>query len=286
MTPENTHGSAAHQPVSGGGDSALAHLSVFNKNRHFLFIYKKTEKLVTAVYMITNFIKDSEPLKWRLRERALELMSLNMSFNTVSLSERKELLREYQAISIEIVSLTSIAYHSGLISEMNWAILKKEFEALVDTIERGENRQANEETVIISPEFFSAPMLSPEPIRPTASPVMPTVSPARPQSIVSKGQASITVRKEKLVSLSERPASIINQKDSVSSTPAPKDDRRSVIMSVLSKRDGLSVKDFVDALKGVSEKTIQRELLAMVASGTLRKEGERRWSRYFLPTSA
>lgn len=274
-----------------GDDSRLAHFAVFNRSKHFLFIYKKTEKLVTAVYMITNFIKDSEPLKWRIRERALELMSLNMSFNTVSLSERKELLREYQAISIEIVSLTSIAYHSGLISEMNYTILKTEFESLVEVIERGENRQANEETIIIDPDFFNASMSSePSSLSSTPEAISAPRQPASANNVLYKGQTNVQRSKPHLMSFkSQRPE--IKVKKDISTSPSfsrvtspaeAKQDRKSIILSVLSNKDGLSVKDFVDAIKDVSEKTIQRELLAMVASGTIRKEGERRWSKYFI----
>jgi hypothetical protein len=277
-----------------GGELSVAQFSVFNRSKHFLFIYKKTEKLVTAVYMITNFIKDTEPLKWRIRERALELMSLNMSFNTVSLSERKELLREYQAISIEIVSLTSIAYHSGLISEMNATILKTEFESLVETIERGENRQANEETIIINPDFFNAPLTEPSTL--PSAPATSTQSRATDSSaVLYKGHASTPVIRPRNMSFTASRPEIKIKKDI--STPVAtslgrstntgevKGDRKAVILSILSKKEGLSVKDFVDALKGVSEKTIQRELLSMVASGTIKKEGERRWSRYFMPKS-
>jgi hypothetical protein len=267
-----------------GGEFGIAQFSVFNRSKHFLFIYKKTEKLVTAVYMITNFIKDNEPLKWRIRERALELMSLNMSFNTVSLSERKELLREYQAISIEIVSLTSIAYHSGLISEMNATILKTEFESLVETIERGENRQANEETIIINPDFFNAPIAEPSTL-PGASPAS-TRKPTRGESAVFyKGHTPAVTPRPRPMSFIPARTEVRIKKDIIPSTVAPKEDRKAVIISILSKKDGLSVKDFVDSIKGVSEKTIQRELLSMVASGTIKKEGERRWSRYFMPKS-
>ena len=61
-----------------------------------------------------------------------------------------------------------------------------------------------------------------------------------------------------------------------------KDDRKVIITRLLSKKGGLNIKDFSQAIRGCSEKTIQRELLAMVASGVLKKEGERRWSTYSL----
>ena len=263
-------------PEKKGGD--LAYLSVFNNNRHFAFVYKKTEKLVTALYMITNYIHDEEPLKWHIRERALELMSLNISFNTVSLSERKGLLKEYQAFSVEITSLASIAYHSGLISEMNWVVLKREFENLVETIERGENKHANEETIIINPSFFDATLPAPEVPRAIAE----STGPASSSAVLYKGHAQSVAAPARNMSFMNRKPENKVKKDNPRPVAEKKEDRKDVILSVLSKKDGLSVKDFVDALKDVSEKTIQRELLAMVASGTIRKEGERRWSRYFM----
>ena len=42
------------------------------------------------------------------------------------------------------------------------------------------------------------------------------------------------------------------------------------------------IKDVSPLIKGCSEKTIQRELLSMVKSGILKKEGEKRWSKYSL----
>ena len=42
------------------------------------------------------------------------------------------------------------------------------------------------------------------------------------------------------------------------------------------------IKDVSPLIGGFSEKTIQRELAAMVQAGILRKVGEKRWSRYSL----
>lgn len=232
---------------------------VFGHNHHFAFIYKKTEKLVTAVYMITNFIKDNEPLKWRIRENALSLMEINIDCNSVSLTERRDLLKEFQSVALEIVSFSSIAYHAGIISEMNFHILSREFNNLISLIGKGENRQANEQTVMLDPGFFD-----------TEEPPAFKTATVSTEPHISKGQVSRTSSNPVMESLSPRVST------------APKDNRKTSIIKLLSKKNGLNIKDFSESIKGCSAKTIQRELLAMVASGVLKKEGDRRWSTYSL----
>ena len=61
-----------------------------------------------------------------------------------------------------------------------------------------------------------------------------------------------------------------------------KDIRRETIVKMLRAKGEITIKDISHLVRGVSEKTIQRELLAMVAEGILTKEGERRWSRYLM----
>lgn len=254
----------------------MGNIMVFNQNHHFAYVYKKTEKLVTAVYMITNFIKDNEPLKWRIREKALELLSLNVSLSSVSLSDRKDFLKKYQAYSVEIVSLSSIAHHAGLISEMNFEILSREFGNLASTIEKDENKKASEETVILSPNFFDAPAV-PQSLSET---VRDTKSEA--DSVLYKRQDPIV----RPTAIQHQPTAQITKDISqpVRSTKKieSKNERQEAIIKLLSNRNRLSVKDFTDTIKGVSEKTIQRELLLMVSNGVLKKEGERRWSTYSL----
>lgn len=288
MHPQHFEGQS--QVGSGGTEKKLGSLMVFNQNHHFAYIYKKTEKLVTAIYMITNFIKDNEPLKWGIREKALALLSLNMSFNTVSLSDRKDLLKQYQAFSVEIVSLSSIAHHSGLISQMNFEVLKREFDSLVHVIEKDENKKANEETVILNPGFFDAPRDKRES---EASAIVSPATFAAPEpressDVLYKGHeraAALQPAPAPIVAPAERKIERLVIKD-IPQKAVPKgdskEDRQSAIVRILSKKGGLSIKDFAASIKGVSEKTIQRELLAMVASGVLKKEGERRWSTYSL----
>lgn len=290
---QNNVGNNDRQIESRSPEKGLDPAVFFGHNKHFAFIFRKTEKLVTAVYMITNFIKDSEPLKWKIREAALALMAVNVDLHTVSLSERRNLLKEYKALALEVVSFSSVAQHSGLISEMNFGILSREFNSLVSTIDKDENRQANEQTVILDPRFFDAPepeaphaqsasSFSASPVAPVAS-VAPSVRPV--QAPVHKGHSSRTSTSAAIETSTSNRKEYLPMKDvqeKASRAPESKDSRQSVIIKLLSKKSGLSIKDFAESIKGCSEKTIQRELLAMVAAGTLKKEGERRWSTYSL----
>lgn len=56
--------------------------------------------------------------------------------------------------------------------------------------------------------------------------------------------------------------------------------RREAILSVIRARGVVSIKDISDSITDCSEKTIQRELIGLVKDNVVVREGERRWSRY------
>jgi predicted HTH transcriptional regulator len=58
--------------------------------------------------------------------------------------------------------------------------------------------------------------------------------------------------------------------------------RRKRILEIVKARGAVTINEFIEAIKGISSKTIQRELTSLVLSGTLKKTGERRWSKYSL----
>lgn len=59
-------------------------------------------------------------------------------------------------------------------------------------------------------------------------------------------------------------------------------DRRDSILTILKDKGRANIKDISTLVRGVSEKTIQRELSDLIGSGTVLKQGERRWSTYSL----
>lgn len=58
-------------------------------------------------------------------------------------------------------------------------------------------------------------------------------------------------------------------------------DRSGRILSFMQEKKSSTIKDIAALFPGVSEKTIQRDLGALVQSGSLSKRGNKRWSVYF-----
>lgn len=57
--------------------------------------------------------------------------------------------------------------------------------------------------------------------------------------------------------------------------------RMSLILDVVRKHNGVSIKDITAVVRNCSAKTVQRELGNLIERGLVRREGERRWSLYF-----
>src|SRR3954470_21580141 len=75
----------------------------------------KTEKLVTAIYMLTNFFDEKEPMKWELRKLGNGLVSFPNDPHRVS----------------TVLGLLSVAKNAGLITDMNFEIVHREFSRLL-----------------------------------------------------------------------------------------------------------------------------------------------------------
>jgi len=58
--------------------------------------------------------------------------------------------------------------------------------------------------------------------------------------------------------------------------------RQGQIRDIIAVKKTVSIKDLSEEIKDCSEKTIQRELNDMINKGIIKREGERRWSRYSL----
>jgi DNA-binding transcriptional ArsR family regulator len=61
-----------------------------------------------------------------------------------------------------------------------------------------------------------------------------------------------------------------------------KKERRDSIMRTIRSKGQVTIKDISENIKGISEKTIQRDLQELIQHGVLIREGEKRWAVYKL----
>ncbi|MDD4803975.1 MAG: hypothetical protein PHN69_02265 [Candidatus Pacebacteria bacterium] len=249
---------------------------IFSGDSYGLFVFKKTERIVTAIYLLTGLMSDSEPMKSRLREIATELIS-----NALNMSERvwgEEFFQKgiYNNIS-EISVLFNIAETTKMVSKMNHDILVSELQKLSNFLTTSSSNYSSAK-IAFSPNIFSGDYnYVPDKSYKNNSLDIQDSLDMKSQDLY-KGQKDIKDIEKDNVLNKMSPMKISDGEKNIKD----KNNRQDIIKSMLKSGVKLTIKDFAKNIKGCSEKTIQRELISMVSSGVLKKEGERRWSKYFL----
>ncbi len=246
--------------------------AIFPNDPYGLFVFQKTEKLVAGVYLLTSYLSDREPLKWNLRESANALLK-----NSISLSDRVwggGDLTETLVFSVsEILAILGVAKIANLISTPNYEIIKTEFDKLADFLNKSSQNLSSAKIAFGDNLFGDSYDFVSNQSYQNNSQDLP-----RENTSFYKGQKDI--KDSQNYSVLNKMS--LEKKSSVEKKVKDKNNRQEVITSMLKSGIKLTIKDFTKNIKDCSEKTIQRELLSLIAKGVLKKEGERRWSKYFL----
>ncbi len=192
----------------------------------------KGQKVASALYLLTSFFPESEPLKWRVRSLSADIVS--------------DIIKDKLSVVKEIMNLLTLAKNAGLVSDINYDIIVREF----PKVEHEQKTALN--------NLFPREILATEKL------------PA-PESV-----------KDKTSEISGESKQILREFGPWSKPSVKKTGRQNVIITLLKRKKEIMIKDVSSFIEDCSEKTIQRELLSMVAAGILRKIGEKRWSRYTL----
>ena len=210
-------------------------------------ISQKVPKLASALYFITSFFDDKEPTKWRLRALATDLVSERIS-------DKSGLVREMLLILdlVQTARLISVANHAILVQEL--VKLEKEAENHLSQILSSDAIEQKETLPQLVPPLHRSDFIKDKTLEENKTYILETKS---------------FIKKEKSLK-------------KFGAVSVKKNGRQSIIISLLKRKKEIMIKDVSSLIDDCSEKTIQRELSAMVALGILRKIGEKRWSRYSL----
>jgi hypothetical protein len=220
---------------------------------------KKTEKLVTALYMVTDCMDMGDAIKGKLRLLGVDLLSDMYHLSTLAPIDKHTHISSSLAHIYEIISFVEIAATLGYVSEMNTSILKREFLSLIAELKSFQSKDKHF-TFTLDTKMFETEK--------NDTPYLPS------QSIKDKRTFNMSDRPKSNTSLSVRP------RRETGANPINKQERTNKILTLIKDKREVSIKDISVAFSDVSEKTIQRELNALVSSGQIKKVGAKRWSRY------
>ena len=207
---------------------------------------QKALMITEALYRTTDLFSDAEPLKWSLRQAGLDILNSVSLLESVGYEKAREVLRI--EISIKNVFLKlELAASGTFISKMNFEVLKREYRILLDNVVSVKDSYQKLLDSITSIE---------EP---------------------KKVGAVISDTKTEKSDIGDMAVKAVNPNNG---------HRQEFLLSALKEKGQAGIGDLAKALTGagfgVSEKTVQRELTSLVASGVVKQEGEKRWRKYFI----
>lgn len=225
----------------------------------FSYIVLKIEKLTAALHLVTSFLNNSDPIKYKLRDKALELMQASLPLKHGSLSYKTAVTDDLKKGIGTITSFISVALTDGAVSQMNLTILQKEYNDLYKYLDQYQPSKESLVGVVAEPQVSFL-----------AEPVLGYQVSARnyQQKTASEGR--------------ERPEKTTSDREVSGSQNT---ERKTQIIGFITNNGWSAINEIAKAVPGVSSKTIQRELVNLVNEGLLTKKGDRRWSRYTLASN-
>lgn len=229
------------------------------------FVLLKGEKIVAAVYAITAFLSDSEPLKWKLREASLSLLSELSLLRRGSANYRNPLLDRIGDYLESFIIMIDVGLAAGFVSEMNFRILRNECVNLLAKIKELSADSSLETSLRVE---------------------MPLLIAAAPTETERTNHLSFNIQNQDIKDRKLFNSQIRNTEqgpvDNFVKTTMHNNVRRDAILKFVRGKGWTAIKDIAAAVPGCSVKTVQRELVNLVNDGFLKKQGDRRWSRYLL----
>lgn len=217
-------------------------------DEYYRFIFKKTEKIISVIFFVSNNV-DKEQKDSSLIRDVLDAARVTHNAILATLDVRTHLAEEsIRAAAHSLIALDSklrIAATVGVISPDVLHVLSSE----IDAVLRGVNKYLVRTSAFDDLNYRVS----------------------APREVAPRTRVSDRVT----------PTSR-NQNESPAAEKSVDQDRRERIKVVLGAKGEATIKDISDIITDVSSKTIQRELNAMIEDNLVKRQGERRWSKYSL----
>lgn len=210
---------------------------------YYKYIFKKTERIVSVVFYILNSVPENTHTQAHVEDIQHAARAAHDAV-LQSLETRAFAAEDIvRGVAHALVTLDSKLSVAQVAGVMSPEVYGV-FQNEIDSVLRGMNRYIGDDTesMTFATDRSESAMTAP-----------------RRAPVTSAPKASAT----------QRPT-------------ASQPDRRERIKTILEAKGEASIKDISDIITDVSEKTIQRELQSMIEDNIVKRQGERRWSRYSL----
>ena len=221
---------------------------LFKGRTDWYFCYLKSEKIAHALLILAERaeIKDRE-VAYKLATAAAELPHTFAHFAAGEMDASIVI-----ADIFALLSKVRLATTAGFISKENSPILLNEYEQLAQRF-----------SLSVHPSPFTS-------VQDFSVPEIESVeNSAEHPRLLNNGQRPMGQSLDKG-----------QTKGQIKDTDKGQNPRAEKILQFVRSNAHSSIKDIASAVKGCSEKTVQRELAALVQRGLIKKVGERRWSVY------
>lgn len=252
-------------------------------NYSFYYAYKKSSKLMSAIYILTDNEGLNRQIKDELRDSSKCLVKdiLNLSEDTKKISFGSSV----ESRILFMHSLIDTALIVGIFDRDVASIFHSEYSDLHSVIANLMSVSTNDSRVSSLFENLKNDLNEEN---------LSYENYLNSDSVKNNYKFEISKNREdknsnlKYISVQssdrlERQVKDNNEKGHSKPAQSQRDiQREEIALKVIKDSDGVSIKDISIHMPEISEKTVQRMLVSLLDKGSIRKEGERRWSRYYL----
>lgn len=233
------------------------HVDPFGENKMGSRLYARAERIVAAVYLLTNHIPQSESIRTLVRDLSTTLLSdiINLRNEMRSLESMK--VQVFESNVRKLISLTRVLAVSGFVSFQNADIVTEALDELFVLFHAAERSPLAESTQLSREDLLGVRNKS---------------------ASVVKDIKDIALIKDNFDSKEVDTVRTPPRERSFSSNAASV--RSESILQTLRSHGELGIREIASNLPEYSEKMIQRELVDLVQSSKVKKTGLKRWSRY------
>jgi len=248
-------------------DDQVIRTNPFGRNTSGERAYRRAERLVAAIHILTNHIPAEEPSRVEVRRIGVNLLNSLLALRDEMRVSESPGFRAVQASIRELISLVRVLSISGYVSFQNASVVIEALDELGNFLTASQRSTLSESVTFSRDDLLGSEGLS-------VRTAMRKASTALSRTPRSKSKSSPEDIKD-----------IKSIKDNTDLTPVSDMEetlnrRSEAILGILKSQGSIGIKDIASNVPEYSEKMVQRELAHLIALGLVKKTGFKRWSKY------